>query len=780
MNRFIPVTFALFLAWPVLAAPPQKEINKKEKVTPTADATSFGFTGPETYPIDPFISQMRSADLDGDGLNDLIIVNNSRSKITLLYNQTGKTNIAQARASVKPDINELPPDARFRIDSIASEKRIAALIVADLNSDGRPDIAYYGEPKELVVQYNQGSNNWSSPKRWAIDDGQLTPNALTAGDLNGDHRTDLLLLGENSVYWFQQDAEKTLGEPIKLPYSGAVKSVQILDVDGDGRDDLMLVNWDSPNPFRFRLQNSAGQLGPEIHFALPPIRSYWADDLDGDHKTELITIAQNSGRAQISNFVKKPAETLANAFKQGQFQVLPLNKTSKARRGVAWGDLNGDSLPDLVVAEPDVGQLTVYLQQKDGTLSQAKTFSTLTGVTDVEVVDAGDGVPAEIFLMSPDERQIGVTQYDKQGRIAFPTIIPTDGRPLAMALGSLKPKAKPTLAVILDQDGKRLLFTRSADGKTKTQKLSENFKSNPSSLAFHDANQDGLADLVVLIPYEKIKVLIQVADKPFDEQDISAPGGSAEQPWMSASDVDGDGKPELLLAQKNFLRAVVLKSDGEKGSTNRSWSFLVKDQINGTALNSRIVAATSVRNGTNPVASLFLLDAERKALTLSERNTNGAWQVVRNILLPFTDFNELRPFAVGNKSDNSIAFIGPNAVAWMPLGGNVWDLVELDGYETPIKDGQLHDVVSGDLNQDGRRDLVFLETAKNYLDVVIFDANRKLVPATRWQVFEERTFRGRRGDQPEPREALIVDVTGDKRNDLVLVVHDRILVYPQE
>jgi len=349
-----------------------------------------------------------------------------------------------------------------------------------------------------------------------------------------------------------------------------------------------------------------------------------------------------------------------------------------------------------------------------------------------------------------------------------------------MALGSLKPKAKPTLAVILDQDGKRVLLTRTADGKSKTQKLSESFKSNPSSMEFHDANQDGLNDLVVLIPYEKIKVLIQVPDKNFDEQDISAPGGSAEQPWMAASDVDGDGKPELLLAQKNFLRAVVLKSDGEKDSTNHTWSFLVKDQINGTALNSRIVAATSVRNGTNSVASLFLLDAERKSLTLSERNTNGAWQVVRNILLPFTDFNELRPFAMGNKSVNCIAFIGPNAVAWMPLGGDVWDLVELDGYETPIKDGQLHDVVSGDLNQDGRRDLVFLETAKNYLDLVIFNADRKLVPATRWQVFEERTFRGRRGDQPEPREALIVDVTGDKRNDLVIVVHDRILVYPQE
>jgi len=104
----------------------------------------------------------------------------------------------------------------------------------------------------------------------------------------------------------------------------------------------------------------------------------------------------------------------------------------------------------------------------------------------------------------------------------------------------------------------------------------------------------------------------------------------------------------------------------------------------------------------------------------------------------------------------------------------------LDGYETPIKDGYLNDVVSGDLNQDGRKDLVFLETAKSYIDVVTYEAPHDLVPANRWQVFEERTFRNRRSDAPEPREALIGDFTGDGKNDLVVLVHDRIILYPQE
>src|SRR6201995_639256 len=401
------------------------------------DATNqFGFTGPEIFPIDNQIALLRSADLNGDGLNDLIVVNNSRSKINLLYNQTGKTNLTKFPASgEKLEPNELPPDARFRIDSIASEKRISSLVVADLNGDGRPDIAYYGEPKELVVQYNQGTNGWSAPKRWPIDDGQLTPNALNTGDINGDGRTDLVLLGDNVIYLLPQKEDHTLGEPQKIPFSGSVKAVQVLDVDGDGLSDLLLVNWEDRNPFRFRLQQKNGELGPEVYFPMSPIRSYWADNLETNGKTEVITIAQNSGRAEISTFNRKPAEPLSGNFRQGQLQVLPLNKTDKARRGLLWADVNGDCLPDLLVAEPESGQVSIYFQQADGSLSSAKTFPTLAGVTDLAVADWDADGKADIFMLSADERQIGVSHLDDKQNLPFPTLIPVEGRPLAMTAG---------------------------------------------------------------------------------------------------------------------------------------------------------------------------------------------------------------------------------------------------------------------------------------------------------------------------------------------------------
>ncbi len=767
----------------MLLAPALAGFNFASLAAAATDTNVFGFTGPEIFPIDPQIESLHVADIDGDGLKDIIIANNSRSKINILYNQTGKTNLTQKPKPVDISaVNELPPDARFRIESIASEKRISSMVVADLNGDGRPDIAYYGEPKELVVIYNQGTNGWSAPKRWPIDDGVLSPNALNTGDLNGDRLTDLTLLADNYIYYLPQKPDHTLGEPQKIPFSGSVKAVQVLDVDGDGLSDLLLVNWEDRNPFRFRLQEKNGELGPEVYFPMSPIRSYWADNLETNSKTEVITIAQNSGRAAVSSFNRKPAEPLSGNFRQGQLQVLPLNKTDKARRGLLWADVNHDGLPDLLVAEPENGQISIYFQQKDGTLSSAKTFPTLAGVTDLAVADWDANGNADIFMLSQDEHQVGVARLDDKQRLPFPTLIPLEGKPLAMAAGSLKPGEKPVLAIIVDRDGKRSLVTRTSDGKSKTQKLDEKFQSNPTSIAFQDVDQDGLADLVVLIPYEKIKVLRQVAGKDFEEIDVAAPGGAIEQPWMASLDIDGDGKPELLLPQQNFLRAVVLQADNAlQSSTNRAgWTFKVKEQINGAASNSRIVGAAALSNGTNATPSLFMLDAERKQLTLCERDSKGVWQVVRNLDLPVSDFASLQSVSLGGRNANAVGFFGLNNIAWMPLQGDVWELTELDGYETPIKDGHLGDVTSGDLNNDGRKDLVFLETAKNYLDLVLFNKDHKLIPANRWQVFEERTFRSRRSDLPEPREAVVDDVTGDHKNDLIVLVHDRILVYPQE
>ena len=500
---------------------------------------------------------------------------------------------------------------------------------------------------------------------------------------------------------------------------------------------------------------------------------------------ELITIAEKSGRAQISALNRKPAEPLSGAFKTGQFQVLPLTKTTQTRRGILWADVNGDGLPDLLVAR--TGQRPVDplspAARRQSRLPKNLSHA-LSGVTDLAVSDWNqDGAP-EIFLLSSEEHQIGVTKLDKNGRIAFPAILPFEGRPLAMAVGPLQPGAPPTLAVILDQDGKRVLATRTADGKTRSQTLSADFKANPTSMTMFDANQDGLADLVILIPYEKIKVLIQTPDHAFDEEDVLPPGGASQeqQPWLSAADVDGDGKPELLMAQKNFLRAVVLQTESQNATNGKPvWTFHVTDQINGASGTSRIVGAAPLRNGSNALASLFLLDSEQKALTLCERDRAGVWQVVRNIPLPVTDFSRAPARRPGCQPSQQPGLPRPQRRRHHGLRRRRMGTRRI---------GRLRNAHSRRASDRCRCRRLEPQRAQGpglpgnrpqlFGSGQVFSLPHKLVPGNRWQVFEERTFRSRRNDDIEPREALVADVTGDGKNDLIVLVHDRILVYPQE
>ena len=381
------------------------------------------------------------------------------------------------------------------------------------------------------------------------------------------------------------------------------------------------------------------------------------------------------------------------------------------------------------------------------------------------------------------EHAVGVTQFDKNGRLPFPTLLPLDGKPLVMAVGALKPGAKPSLAVIVDKDGQRSLVTRTADGKTRTQKLSDKFKSNPATLAIQDVNQDGLADLVVLIPYEKIKVLIaETRTAILTRRTWTRPAGRLtsrgwrRRTWTATASRNCCCRKKISCAPSCWNR----KPRRRAPPTSRmGLPCEGPDQRRGGRFAHRRRHGGDERHECRRLR-FSCWTREYNQLTLCERDPSGVWRVVRNINLPVSGFNGLRSVALGGTNVQSVAFLGQNAVAWMPLAGDVWAFTTLDGYDTPIKDGYLNDVVAGDLSGNGRKDLVFLETAKNNLDIVSFDSHHKLVPAIRWQVFEAHTFRGVANALPEPREALVTDVTGNGKHDLVVLVHDRILVYPQE
>jgi len=104
-------------------------------------------------------------------------------------------------------------------------------------------------------------------------------------------------------------------------------------------------------------------------------------------------------------------------------------------------------------------------------------------------------------------------------------------------------------------------------------------------------------------------------------------------------------------------------------------------------------------------------------------------------------------------------------------------------YETKIKEGLYGNLTAGDVNSDGRTDIIMVEHANDHIEILALDAGAKPVPAMRFKIFEQKSYRDAKGRPKavtEPRELTVADVTGDGKDDLITVIHDRIIIYPQD
>jgi hypothetical protein len=90
-----------------------------------------------------------------------------------------------------------------------------------------------------------------------------------------------------------------------------------------------------------------------------------------------------------------------------------------------------------------------------------------------------------------------------------------------------------------------------------------------------------------------------------------------------------------------------------------------------------------------------------------------------------------------------------------------------------------HELASGDVNGDGLIDLVSLDAGEQMCEIFTFTKTGRLLYAMGFQVFESRLFSGGEPREYQPSQAVIADVTGDRADDLILLAHDRILIYPQ-
>jgi hypothetical protein len=138
----------------------------------------------------------------------------------------------------------------------------------------------------------------------------------------------------------------------------------------------------------------------------------------------------------------------------------------------------------------------------------------------------------------------------------------------------------------------------------------------------------------------------------------------------------------------------------------------------------------------------------------------------------------------GSGREDILLFDGEKfAVVSRPSTGRLPRLAKRFTYETRIKEGAYAGFAAGDLNSDGRPEIALVEYKGDHLEILALCDDWRPLAAMRFKVFEKKSYRRQRSAskaEAEPRELAIADVTGDGKEDLIAVIHDRIIVYPQD
>jgi hypothetical protein len=778
----------------------------------------YGFAEIEIIKLDWGIKDLRVADFNGDGRNDIAVVNNRKAKIELLV-QKEAIGPGETEVAVDPgdrDVNIITPPTRFEKHGIAVPQKVYSLVCGDLDSDGMTDLAFYGEPRGLyVILQKTGetetdkpkSLNWRTKKKIKIDDGLLTSNMLVCADLNNDGADDLALAGRDVVYIVVQEQAGSLAEPVKYPTSAQTLRVEVGDLNGDNINDLILVTNDREKPAHVRFGLKTGQLGPQVQFFIERPFTYKLHNIDEIAGDEILAVDGVSGRLTCYKLA-------AEKQKDTDWPILfyPLaSGQADTKRDLAVGDFDGDGLADVTISDPGAAELIFYKHTAGLGLAEPVRFPALADITSLSAADIDDNGKTELGVLSVKEKVLGISRFEDD-RLSFPKPIDLTGEPVAMELADVDNDGSVDCLYISNDDDIRTLRTiynlaaaeklrtglaRSKGRKSKiAEKVGETepalelkgLTSNPDGLKVLDVDQDGLQDVLMFVSYELPILVRQVQEKKFEVVDSPKAQASlikdASLRSIAIANVDGKAGEELFVAQKNFARSLVF-SDGQQ------WSVI--DQYNAKSPENQVsaVAAFDINaERSRKRLAILLLDGQKGQLQILDTSLTdktyrvekeldvGKWNAAAHLKMLFAPLTHGEAKSILLFDSEKFALISP-----LSSGSAAQHLEQQFSYETKIKDGIYGNLTAGDINSDGRTDIIMVEHKRNHMEILALDASVQPIPVMRFKIFEQKSYRDSRSrikPTVEPRELKVADVTSDDKDDLVTVIHDRIIIYPQD
>ena len=737
-------------------------------------ADYFGFLPLELYKLDTRIGNLQLKDLDGDKIDDIIVSNNSRSRIDLFLS-TKKPADDKASRPFRKDPNELEYDRRMRLSSITVNKEVVSIDTGDFNGDDKPDLVFYGTPAEVTILFNDGKAGFGESKKITSGDLVQKQSALSVGDLDQDGRDDIAMLGDKELVFIYQTASGVLSEPERVPHTASAPwLIKVVDIDGDEAKDVVIVDTEGDHPIHIRFATDEKKLGPEQRFALDMPHAIAFGQLDDRPGSEILVLEGQSGRGRVLT-LDQSAD--ADANKRGRLAFFALPQGNERGRSLDVGDLNGDKRQDVVVTDPANAQVWVYLQTGHSGLSAGQTFPSLGNARTVRLMEGENG-RAEVYVLSEQEKQVGRSSFEN-GRLSFPSPLALEGDPVAMDVADFDGDKKSEIVYVArTKPGADSFELRAASrekggelrakkwGQTASVELS-GVTSVPTAIKTVDVNQDGRSDLLIFKDYGAPILVLSQKDGP--PRLFSASLGPLSTAAPAGVSIMNLGGPATLVAQNTFARRVLLDADG-------LWK--IKDQYNAGRNSAQIQGAAALDTDGDGTKEVVLLDrTSRSLLFLSLRD--GVYRPAGTLLVGSINFAGFHVADLDGDSRDDLLIAGTDRFGVLQTGRQGQRLKSIATYETKRTEAKLADLAAGDLNGDGAPDVVFTDIGEQSLEIATFAGDPELLAGVTFKLFERKSFRNA-ADSVEPRDMAIGDVDGDGRSDIVLIVHDRVLVLRQD
>ena len=413
---------------------PNTGINYMEAPVTSTDGT-LKFMEADFIKAGQGISCLSTADINGDGVQEVVFANNNKGEIDIL--QRRKPGDVEKQVADYEDINRIPDSAHFKLVTHAVNNKITSIAVADMNGDDRPDIVFVGDVDGLSVLDQGVGGTFAPPRRVEKVEVASRSDALAVVDLEGDGKKEILALGKTELNILRPGTERET-VPLNAKYRDRIIKYRLLDLNGDKRLDLVIFAADKQYAAQVMLQNEEGKFVEEellsSHLS-GPIEPY----NPGRDGTRFLALDKGQNRLRELTLASED-QPAAEGRVNTSVQAIVLDSTPGTAGDFEVADLDGNGKLDIVSANKTKNEFLVFQPGAKGlVLHESPSPRNLLGL---KLYQPAQGKPV-LFSFSLDDKIFGASLIEK-GSVSFPRPINTDGQVQSIWLARIEGK-EPSL-----------------------------------------------------------------------------------------------------------------------------------------------------------------------------------------------------------------------------------------------------------------------------------------------------------------------------------------------